>query len=87
MVKRSLLVAALVLAVFSGYAVGQQNPIPVPGNPAGPVFSGGDLGFQADVPLSDLLHSRRGPVTGKFVVNVNGKWVDVQSSVRVVPVR
>lgn len=87
MLKRSLLATALVLAVFSGYALGQKNAAPLPGNPGGPVFSGGDLGFQADVPLGDILQPGRNSVTGKFVVNVNGKWVPVRSSVGVVPLR
>lgn len=87
MLKRSLLVMALVLAGFSGYALGQQKAVPVPGNPAGPVFAGSDLGFQADVPLSDILASGRNSVTGRFVVNVNGKWMEVRSSVGVVPLR
>ena len=87
MLKRSLLVTALVLAAFSGYALGQQSAVPAPGNPAGPVFAGGDLGFQADVPLSDIVQSGRNSVTGKFVVKVNGRWVEVRSSVGVVPLR
>ena len=87
MVKRSLLVIALVLAGFSGYALGQQSAVPVPGNSAGPVFAGGDLGFQADVPLRDIVESGRNSVSGKFVVKVNGRWVEVRSTVRVVPLR
>lgn len=88
MLKRSLLVTALVLAGFSGYALGQNNAIPVPSNPSGPVLSGGDLGFHVDVPLNDLSASGR-VVTGKFVVRINGRWVEARPTPQhgVVPVQ
>lgn len=86
MVKRFLLVIALVFAVLTGYVVGQKGVKPLPG---GPVFSGGDLGFQADLPLGELSIPGRDVVTGKFVVKVDGRWVEARPSARVgvVPVR
>lgn len=86
--NRLLLVLVLVFAVFTGYALGQKNAIPVPANPAGPVFSGGDLGFQVSVPLSDIPQSAPA-VTGRFVVRVNGRWVEARVSAQhgVVPLR
>ena len=88
MLKRCLVVAALVVAVFSGYALGQNKAVPAPSNPSGPVLSGGDLGFQLDAPLSDFPASAR-VVTGKFVVNVNGQWIEARPAAQhgVVPVR
>jgi hypothetical protein len=82
MVKRLFLVVVLVLAVFSGYALGQRNPVPVPSNPLGPVFSGGELGFQSDMPLNDIIDSGASSITGRFVVKVNGRWVDARPSMR-----
>ena len=84
MVNRSLLVLAFVFAVFIGYALGQKDVKPLPG---GPVFSGGDLGFQADEPLGDIMTPGRRSVTGRFVVNVNGRWVEARPGTGVVPAR
>lgn len=85
MVKRLLLVVAFVFAVFTGYAIGQKDVKPL--IPGAPVFSGGDLGFQADEPLGDIMKPGRRSVTGEFVVNVDGRWVEARPSVGVVPVR
>ena len=84
MVKRLFLVVAFVLAVLAGFAIGQTNVKPLPG---GPVFSGDDFGFQADEPLRDIMKSGRRSVSGKFVVNVNGRWVEARPSVGVVPAK
>jgi hypothetical protein len=84
MVKRLLLVMAFVFAVFTGYALGQKAVKPLPG---GHVFSGGDLGFHADEPLADVMTPGRRSVTGKFVVNVNGQWLEARPGMGVVPVR
>lgn len=84
MVKRLLLVVAFVFAVFTGYAIGQKDVRPLSG---GPVFSGSDFGFQADEPLAELTNPGRRSVTGKFVVNVNGRWVEARPGSGVVPVR
>jgi hypothetical protein len=85
MVKRFLLVIAFVFAVLTGYVVGQKSVKPLPG---GPIFSGGDLGFQADSPLGELSIPGRDVVTGKFVVK-DGQWVEARPNARVgvVPVR
>ena len=58
-----------------GHAVGQKDVRPLPG---GPVFSGGDLGFQADEPLGEIMKPGRRSISGKFVVNVNGRWVEAR---------
>jgi len=84
MVKRLFLIVAFVFAVFTGYAIGQKDMKPLQG---GPVFSGGDFGFQADEPLGDVMKPGRRSVTGKFVVNVNGRWVEARPGTGVVPVR
>jgi hypothetical protein len=84
MVKRLFLVVVFVLAVLTGYAIGQSDVKPLPG---GPVFSGGDFGFQADEPLPDIMKNGRSSITGKFVVNVNGRWVEARLRSGIVPVR
>jgi len=84
MAKRLFLTVAFVFALFTGYAIGQKDVKPLTG---GPVFSGSDFGFQADEPLAVLTNSGRRSVTGKFVVNVNGRWVEARPGSGVVPVR
>jgi hypothetical protein len=85
MVKRLFLVVIFVLAVLTGYAIGQSDVKPLPG---GPVFSGGDLGFQADEPLAEIMMKNgRSSITGKFVVNVNGRWVEARLRSGIVPVK
>jgi hypothetical protein len=85
MAKRLFLTVAFVFALFTGYAIGQKKGVkPLPG---GPVFSGSDFGFQADEPLGELTNSGRRSVTGKFVVNVNGRWVEARPGSGVVPIR
>ena len=84
MFKRLLLAVAFVLAAFTGYAFGQKDVQPLPG---GPVLSGGDLGFQVDAPLGDVTQPGRRAVTGKFVVKVNGRWVEARPSVGLVPAK
>ena len=63
MVKRLFLVVVFVLAVLTGYAIGQSNVKPLPG---GPVFSGGDFGFQADEPLPDIMKNGRSSIDAPF---------------------
>lgn len=84
MVKRLSLIIAFVFAVFAGFALGQKQLPPISG---GPVFSGNDFGFQADEPLGDIMKPGRRLVTGRFVVNVNGRWVEARPSTGVVPVK
>ena len=85
MAKRFFLTVAFVFALFTGYAIGQKDVKPL--IPGGAVFSGGDFGFQADEPLGDIMNPGRRVVTGKFVVNVNGRWVEARPGSGVVPVR
>jgi len=84
MVKRLVLIVGFVFGLFVAFALGQSTQKPLSG---GPVFSGGDFGFQADEPLGDVIQSGRSSVTGKFVVNVNGRWVEARSRVGVVPAK
>ncbi len=85
MVKRSLLVLALVLAVFTGYVVGQKDVQALPGGAT--VFSGDNFGFQADGRIGDTTRPGHGWVTGKFVVKVDGRWVEARMGAGVMPVR
>lgn len=84
MVNRVLLLLAFLVVAFCGFAVGQSQREPLPG---GPVFSGNDFGFQADDPLQALLDQGRQPITGRFVVNVKGRWVEVRSRMGVAPAK
>jgi hypothetical protein len=83
MVKRVLLVVAFVFAALTGYVFGQKEAIPS----GGLVFSGSDFGFQADEPFGDVMKPGRRLVTGKFVVKVNGRWVEARPGAGVVPLR
>ena len=84
MAKCFFLTVAFVFALFTGYAIGQKGVKPLHG---GPVFSGSDFGFQADEPLGDIMKPGRRVVTGKFVVNVDGRWVEARPGSGVVPAR
>jgi hypothetical protein len=69
--------------VVVGVLVSAQSQAPREADPAAPVMviSGADLGFRPD--------GWKGKArTGKFVVKVNGEWVDVIESpnVRAIPV-
>ena len=92
---RSTLVTAIVgsMAVAFGAGVWAQTagkvsahrdpPTFIMGQPAGPVISGADIGFLpvAGAPGQD------GAIVGKIVVRVNGRWLEVQQPVRVMPAR
>lgn len=84
MVKRLILVVALLLAVLTGLAIGQRNAKPPL---TAPVFSAGDLGFQTDEPLSEVMKPGRLSVTGKLVINVNGRWIEARPRTGIVPLR
>jgi hypothetical protein len=63
------LIAGLLAAAALGYAQAQPNarPLPLP-----VVLSGSDLGFRVE--------GQRGTsVVGRFVVRVNGAWIDVDA--------
>jgi hypothetical protein len=60
--------AAFVVLVVGALALKAQVPIPSP-NPNPTVLSGSDLGFQVD-------STSGGIPTGRFVVKVDGKWVE-----------
>lgn len=87
MAKHSLLVFALVFAVFTGYVLGQRGVKPLPRSP---IFSGDDLAFQVDLPSQhQLTNPNLDEVTGRFLVKVEGRWVEARPAARagVVPVK
>lgn len=51
------------------------------------VFTGSDFGFQVDAYPGRMPAPERGWVTGRFVVKVNGQWVEARLSGGVVPIR
>jgi hypothetical protein len=66
---RLLMVCAVLVALAAGaLALQAQVPIPTP-NPNPTVLSGSDIGFQVD-------STTGGIPTGRFVVKVDGKWVE-----------
>lgn len=84
MVKRLALVLAFVVTAFAGYVFGQKDVRPLPGGTT--VFSGDDFGFQAEGRIGDITSAGRGWVTGKFVVKVEGRWVEARMGGGVMPV-
>ncbi len=84
MVRRLLLVVAFMFAALTGYVVGQKDVRPLPGGPT--VFSGDDFGFQAEGRIGDITAAGRGWVTGRFVVKVDGRWVEARMGGGVMPV-
>jgi hypothetical protein len=77
------------LVLAAGFAAGRwtQAQAPVqPQNPSGPgrlqlpvILSGPDVGFRLDGPVID------GRPTGRFVVRIDGRWVEPQWTVGVRP--
>src|SRR5919106_4313774 len=70
MVKKSLVVLALVMAAFTGYVFGQKDVRPLAGGAR--VYAGDDFGFHAEGRVGDVSTEGRGWVTGKFVVKIEG---------------
>jgi hypothetical protein len=84
MKKKAVLVVAFVFALFTGYAFGQKDTKPA----LGPhVFTGDDFGFQVDAYPGRMPTGDRGWVTGKFVVKIDGRWVEARLGGGVVPIR
>jgi len=93
--KRRTLIVAFVgwLAVAFGVGVWAQTAgqrvVPAQGRevlmgqPIGSVISGEDIGFQAVASAP----ARDGFIVGKIMVRVNGRWLEVQSPVRVTAAR
>jgi hypothetical protein len=82
-----LAVAVLWAASLLGVGLWAQSvrePQPAPnllyGEPVGTVITGENLGFQPVAGPTD----RDGRVPGYFVVKMNGQWVGVTSSIRIV---
>jgi hypothetical protein len=86
MVNRLWLALAFVFALFTGYALGQGRSLAQPLGDA-PVFSGADFGFQPDAPPVEMMASGKRSVTGRFVVKVNGRWVEARPSIGVMPAK
>jgi hypothetical protein len=84
MKKKAVLVFAFVFALFTGYVFGQKDPKMPPIGPH--VFTGDDFGFQVDV-IPGRTAPERGWVTGRFVVKVDGRWVEARLGGGVVPIR
>jgi hypothetical protein len=63
-----------------GQAPPEIAPMVLNGQAYGPVITGPDIGFQrlAGTP------ERNGKITGRFVVKVNGQWVETASPVGIV---
>jgi hypothetical protein len=82
--SRVVFIALWVLSVLIvGVLVSAQSQVPREADPGAPaaVISGSDLGFRPD--------GWKGKArTGKFVVKINGEWVDVLESAtaRAIPV-
>jgi hypothetical protein len=64
-------------------AVAQQPQMLRPGDAVGPVIAGGDIGFR---PVYDP-HTPAGAVTGRWMVRVNGEWLEAATPVRAMPAR
>jgi hypothetical protein len=68
----------------SGRGANATQPQPAPnlrdGQPVGAVITGENFGFQPVAGLTD----RDGRVPGYFVIKVNGQWVEVTSTIRIV---
>ena len=81
MKKACLLVVVWIVSMFAtGMWASAQAPLPspaprLPGGPTEPptVISGNDLGFRVE----DLRNRR---VLGRFVVRVNGQWLEVEEA-------
>jgi hypothetical protein len=84
--NRRLIVAVLAVWIVSlvGVAVWAQNdlrrvPTALEGQPVGDVITGTDIGFQRVA-----AESQPGKVVGKWMVKINGKWVEAQPLVGIV---
>ena len=84
MVKDLALALALVFAVLGAYLLAQRETPRTPGLPI--VLSGGDFGFQPDVP-PDPAATKRGWISGKFVVKVGGRWIEARPGAGIEPAR
>jgi hypothetical protein len=85
MLKNVVLVLAFVFAVFTGYVFGQKDPKMPPIGPH--IFTGDDFGFQVDLLPGRNPAPDRGWVTGRFVVKIDGQWVEARLGGGVVPIR
>jgi hypothetical protein len=84
MVKKLVLVVGFVVAVFTGYVVGQTDAKKVPGGPQ--VLAGENIGFIVDARPGERPYTGRGWVTGKFVVKIDGQWVEARLGAGVTPI-
>lgn len=90
--RKWLVAAGFVFAVLTAYLAGQQNPPPdQKPTPAGRVvLYGDDFGFEVERTPGrapgDLPAAPRGYVTGRFVVKVDGRWVEARPTTGMVRV-
>lgn len=87
--RRWLVAAGFVFAVLTAYLAGQQNPPPEgqlsPGGAV--VLFGDDFGFEVERPPGRTAPAApRGYVTGRFVVKIDGRWVEARPATGMVPV-
>jgi len=75
----------LVVSAFTGYVVGQKDVDPLRGGPT--VYAGDDFGFRAEGRIGDVGTEGRGWVTGKFVVKIEGRWVEARRGGGAMPVK
>jgi hypothetical protein len=85
MVKKSLVALALVMAAFTGYVFGQKDVRPLAGGSR--VYAGDDFGFRAEGRVGDVSTEGRGWVTGKFVVKIEGRWVEARLGGGAMPIK
>jgi hypothetical protein len=83
MVKKLVLVVGFVVGVFTGYGVGQTDLKKVPGPQ---VLAGENIGFIVDARPGERPFTGRGWVTGKFVVKIDGQWVEARLGSGVTPI-
>jgi hypothetical protein len=85
--KRLLIVAVAWVASLFGVGLWAQNSPPAPiqapviqmGQPAGPIMTGADIGFQPVAAPPD----REGRIAGKLMVRINGHWHEAASAMQV----
>ena len=84
MVRKLVLAVGFVVGVFTGYGAAQTDLKKVPGGPQ--VLAGENIGFIVDARPGERPYTGRGWVTGRFVVKIDGQWVEVRAGAGVTPI-
>lgn len=86
MILRHLLLAlVLVLTGLAGYVAGQvRSAVPLADGPV--VYSGENFGFRATGKVGDPAGEGPGWMTGSFVIQVDGQWVEARLGTGVMPI-